>query len=466
MRHLDDPQREALAQGAAGVDAEAAAHHVACAECQVAVRDAKARRALLGGLTPYTLSDMAFRRVEARLMEAVEHDLEGGLLSRAPWLRWLVPVGLAAAAALVTVTLLPARTAGPHVVPLPAPAPALAAAPFQPLSVLRAAPDSQARSGEGAWRALGAGDVLAQGDAVSTAGVLLAPADAPGQPASWAFEASGSLALGGAATVTLGAGTLAAQVGQAVAVAAGTRQVHAVEARFVVSRSAAEVVLTVAEGEVDVVDSLSAERRRVTAPATLRFADGAPLSQGRAEAPGSVPALAVPPRPWVRFDASGLPAGTQVSLDGAGLGAAPLVALVGAGRHQLGLALPGQPMTQSWVELVGDVPFVATLPEPADGPAPDAAALERVQRELLRHRPKLAACYEKWLKANPTASGTAELALTVTAAGRVKAARVRGGGLPKASADCLVRTAKGLSLPALGVDAELEVPLVFTAGAR
>jgi hypothetical protein len=454
VTHLDDAQREAVATGAPDVDAAATAHHAQCPECQAAVRDAKARRTMLAGLTPYTLSDMAFRRVEARLMEQVDE----GLPSRTPWLTWVLPAVLVAAALVVAVVQLRAPVA-PEVVALPVPATPAAAAPFHPLTVLRAASDSQVRSGGGAWRALAAGDVLAAGDAVSSAGAVLAP----DSDVRWAFEARGSLALGGPASVVLGAGQLSARVGQAVVVGAGTREVSATEALFAVSRSAAEVVLSVAEGAVDVSDTVTRERRHVTAPATLRWADGAPLSAAHDEAFTPVPSPDVPARPWARLDASGLPAGTTVSLDGAMLGQSPLVTLATLGRHRLGLAPPGQPVAESWIDLVGGAPFVAALPE-VEGPAPSQEALSRLQAELLRHRPKLAACYEKWLKANPTASGTVELSLVVAASGRVTSARVAGGVLPKASAECLVRTAKGLALPALGAEAELAVPLVFTAG--
>ncbi|MCC6336572.1 MAG: AgmX/PglI C-terminal domain-containing protein [Myxococcales bacterium] len=456
MKHLDDAQRDALARGGQDAGAEAAAHHAACAECQASVRDAQARRRLLGGLTAYTLSDMAFRRVEARLMEQVEEGLPAG----SPWLKWLLPLGVVAAA-LVAVVVLQARApAAPEVVALPRPPAPVAAAPFSPLTALRAAPDSQVRAGAGAWRALAAGDVLAAGDAVSSLGLAFAPAG----DVAWAFEGQGSLALGGAATVSVGAGQVTAQVKQAVLVSAGTRQFSSAQALFLVSRSAAEVVLSVADGAVEVTDSATFERRRVTAPTTLRWADGAPLSSAREEPllPVRAPFTAKPP--WARLDASGLPAGTLVSLDGAALGQAPLVSLVTAGRHRLGLTPPGQPSSESWADLVGEVPFVAALPEVLEAPPPSEEALARVQAELLRHRPKLAACYEKWLKANPTASGTADLSLVVSASGRVKSARVEGAVLPKASADCLVRTAKGLTLPPLGTEAELQVPLVFTSG--
>ncbi|MEW5741970.1 MAG: AgmX/PglI C-terminal domain-containing protein [Myxococcota bacterium] len=458
MKHLDEAQREALAAGVPEVDAATVAHHASCPQCQAAVRDAQARRKLLGGLAPYTLSDMAFRRVEARLMEQVE----AGLPSRTPWLAWLIPAGALAAMALTLLVLQLRAPTAPEVVALPKAPEKLAAAPFHPLTVLRATADSQTRTGEGAWRALSAGDVLASGDAVSSGGLALAPAADVG----WALEGRGSLALGGAATASIGAGQLTAQVSELLVVRAGTRQVEAAEALFLVSRSAAEVVLSVAQGAVDVSDTVTRERRRVTAPATLRWADGAPLSSAREEALMPVTSPFSPKKPWARFDASGLPAGTAISLDGAALGVSPLVSLLTAGRHRLSLTPPGEATREAWVDLVGGAPFVATLPEAPEGPAPSEDALARVQSELVRHRPKLAACYEKWLKANPSAAGTVELSLVVASSGKVKAARVRGEALPKASAECLVRTAKGLTLPPLGAEAELEVPLVFTAGGR
>ena len=109
------------------------------------------------------------------------------------------------------------------------------------------------------------------------------------------------------------------------------------------------------------------------------------------------------------------------------------------------------------------------LPElGADGPEPDAAALARVMAELKRQTPKLSACYEKWLKANPQASGEVVLELTVSAQGRVKKARLPEGskGISAASAECLVTTAKTLVLPPLGVEATLEQPLVLRPPGR
>jgi hypothetical protein len=157
-----------------------------------------------------------------------------------------------------------------------------------------------------------------------------------------------------------------------------------------------------------------------------------------------------------------LPAGTRVTLDGASLGVAPFAALVTAGRRQLELAPPGKAVSVAWVELVGGQPFRArpeALKADAEAPGPSEEAVAALSRALLQHKPKLAACYEKWLKASPGARGEVTLELTVTAKGRVRAASVTGDTISPASAECLVSTAKSLALPAPGAEVTLEVPL-------
>jgi hypothetical protein len=96
-----------------------------------------------------------------------------------------------------------------------------------------------------------------------------------------------------------------------------------------------------------------------------------------------------------------------------------------------------------------------------DGPEPDAEALNRVMAAIKAQRPKLASCYEKWLKANPAAEGEVVLELVVGAQGRVKKARVESGTISSASSECLVTTAKSLVLPPLGADATLQIPLLL-----
>ncbi len=452
MKHLEPEILETAARTSA--EGEVAVHLAACTECRQRVADAKGRQRLLAGLKSYTLSEMAFRRVEARLDEAVASG--DAAPSSWRWLGWSVGALAAIALAFVFVSREPLLP----VFHIPQPKMVTAHAPFYPLTVLRGR-DAQARLGEGAWRPLSAGDVVAAGEAISAEDVLLVPeADV-----QWAFTADGSLSLGGAATLTLGAGEVVAEVGSPVEVLASSRRVLASSALFSVSRVGAEVVLQVGSGEVEVVDSLTAERRVVKAPQAVRWSDGSALKDGRDELARPLRALAVPGKPWVRFDASSLVAGTEVSLDGLRLGKAPFVELVTVGRRRLGLTPPGGVKRESWAELIGGQPFTVKVDLPSlegDGPEPDAAALERVMSELKRQRPKLASCYEKWLKANPDAQGEVTLELTVGAQGRVKQARVANGGtISAASSECLVTTAKSLVLSPLGTEATLEVPLVL-----
>ena len=69
MSHLEPETIETAARETPAGDV--AAHLGSCAECRGHVRRAQGRQRLLSGMTPYTLSDLAFRRVEARLDEAV-----------------------------------------------------------------------------------------------------------------------------------------------------------------------------------------------------------------------------------------------------------------------------------------------------------------------------------------------------------------------------------------------------------
>ena len=85
---------------------------------------------------------------------------------------------------------------------------------------------------------------------------------------------------------------------------------------------------------------------------------------------------------------------------------------------------------------------------------------------MRRQTPKLRSCYEKWLKANPNASGQVDLVLVVNAKGVVKRADVKGQPISAESATCLKTIAKSLVLSPLGSEQELEVPLVLTTGKR
>ncbi|PZR04606.1 MAG: hypothetical protein DI536_33985 [Archangium gephyra] len=452
MKHLGPEQVEQAARSAPA--REVATHLAACAECRADVKSARARQKLLGGLKPYTLSDLAFRRVEARLDEVVRD----GVPSKFPW-RWLgYSMGVIAAAGLALM-IAGRETQQAGVVTLPTPKVELAQSSFRPLTVIRAVKTS-ARIGEASWRELKAGDVLTSGEALSADAVTLSDI-----AAEWQFAASGSLSLGGVATVTLGAGEVTTQVKSkdTVTVLASTRAFVASEAVFSVSRAAAEVALHVSQGEVEVVDSSTGLRRPVKAPAALRWSDGSSLRDGLEAKPGTLGAPRVPPQPWVLFDARSLPAGTRISLDGVDLGTSPTAELLTAGRRQLTTIAPNGASTTSWVNLVAGAPFTATLEPspPMDDREPDAAALERVMGELKAQRPKLAACYEQWLKANRAAQGEVTLELTVAANGKVKRATLGQNSMSASSADCLVRTARSFVLSPLGAEATLEVPLVL-----
>jgi hypothetical protein len=406
---------------------------------------------LLGGLKAHTLSDMAFRRVEARLMEQVEQGLPS---ARPAWLRWwwLGPV-TGAVAALAWVLSSGGVLQGPTPVG-PAPV-ALVANHVSLLTVLQASGGSRVRRGE-SWGPVKVGEVLAVGEAF-TGELRLAPPD----DTAWTFEVSGSAAIGGAGSLTLGVGEVRARVSATEAtIAAGGLQVIASEAVFLVSSTAAEVLVEVSEGEVSLSEGDVAHRTTLKAPTRVRWAPGS--------RPVTLPVVGLtvapaPTKPWLKFDATALPAGTPLVLDGVSLGVSPLSVLVSPGRHRLTVDR-GTSVHESWLELAGDYSVnPAVLEEPAhEAPPPDEAAVARVQAELRRQVPKLATCYEKWLKENPSAVGDVELHLVVNEKGRVKRAEVVGSGLSRVSADCLVRTARGLQLPPLGTEVELELPIKLT----
>lgn len=463
MKHLAPEVLEALAEEPARGAASDLQHLEGCVRCQAALRDVVARRALLRGLVPFTLSDIAFRRVEARLMEAVEQGAASS--SRVRWW-WLLPAAAVLVALLVGLEL---RRAAPEPVARQSSSssnrPVLAAARVEPLTVVWAATGAQV-SASGAWRPLGAGELVQAGQRVAGRGLGLVAA-AP--EVQWAFEVTGRLGVGDGASVRLEEGELRARVsGTGADVAVGGLHALALEAVFAVRRTSADVILDVVEGTVELVDATQA-RREVRAPSRLRLGADALVSTASAEplplaaSPARAPRSA-PRQPWTVLDASGLPTGTRLTLDGALVGDAPFSALVSSGRHRLGLAAPGSAVTESWVELTGSyvaraVPALVE-PVPAD---PDARAVARLQEELRRQRPKLQACHEKWLKANPAAPVELEvvLRLTVSAGGRVSAVDVDGGVVGELR-ECLVRATRSLTLSPLGGELELELPLRLT----
>lgn len=454
MKHLTP---EVLEQAASvAPEGEVAVHLASCAPCREKARDVKGRQRLLMGLTHYTLSAQGFSRVEARLDEAVEMGQTHPPSSWVPWFVFSVAVG-ACVFALMSSVSAPMRPApvfnAVHVLEQ--------AAPFATLTVL-AADKAQVRHLDSAdWRTLHVGDLARAGDALSVESVVLAPAS----EVTWAVRATGSFSLGGTATVTLGAGQVTAHVESAFEVLASSRRVVAAEALFSVSRVGAEVVVAVAQGQVDVIDTITAERRRIEAPSALRWSDGSSLKDGRDENLPQLLMEAIPARPWVRLDASSLPVGTVISLDGIPLGTAPFVDMVTHGRRRLGITVPGGMKRESWVNLVGVQVYTPRVEQPVvdEGPGLAPESLSAVMAELQRQRPKLAACYEKWLKANPNAQGQVLLEMLVSAQGEVKEASIESGTVSAASAECLVTTVKSLVLPQIGIEATLQVPLVLRA---
>ncbi|MBL8919543.1 MAG: PEGA domain-containing protein [Myxococcaceae bacterium] len=452
--HLTDEQRDLVASGRSEPSLDA--HVASCGECQKSVRDAKARQRLLTGLTPYTLSDMAFRRVEARLMEQVEDGLP------TPWPAWLklaVPVLLAAVALFVVVPWRSETTVQPSPV-----AQRVTPKTFPTMVATFASADAKLRHGDGAWQPLVASDEVSSGAAVSASRLVLATLTGP----RLVLEGEGAFVVGGQAMVVLGAGAVGA-VGDAE-VLAGARRLTSVDAAFHVERTAAEVVLDVATGAVTVFDEGGVAKRVVQGPARVRWADGTALDQGVLEPQSAwLPPLA-PRAPASKLDLSGLPDGTLLSVDGHSYGATPFSFMLDAGRHAVLVTPPGQPTQERFVDLVGGQPFVfalsPTAEREAEAPEPDARALARVMEDLRRQTPKLRACYEKWLKANPHASGTVDLVLVVNAKGAVKKADVKGDPISAESVACLKTTAKSLVLSPLGSEQELEVPLVLTPGKK
>ncbi len=450
--HLTDEQLDQVASGSS--DATLDGHLADCIDCRTAVRSAKGRRKMLQGLKPYTLSDMAFRRVEARLMEQVEDGLPS------PWPAWLKFVVPAALAAVVLLVAAPwsstpvVEPVAPVAVVKPTPK------PFAPMVATYASADSKLRRGEAEWKSLTAGDDVTSGAAVSASRLTLV------STSGLALEGEGSFAVGGQAMVVLGAGSISA-TGDAE-VLAGTRRVSSVDAAFRVERTAAEVVLDVASGDVTVFDE--GLQRSVRGPTRVRWADGTALEAGVTEALVSFRAPARMTLPATRLDLGALPEGTLLSIDDLSYGATPFSFMLEAGRHKVQLTPPGQPMQERFVDLVGGQPFALALaapPERADeAPEPDARALAQVMEDLRRQTPKLRSCYEKWLKANPNASGQVDLVLVVNAKGVVKRADVKGEPISAESATCLKTIAKSLVLSPLGSEQELEVPLVLTTGKR
>lgn len=454
-RHLSAEALERVARDGTASPLDAREHLSGCPECRARARRAAGRQALLAGLRPPTLSALGFRRVEARLMERVD----AGLPPSEGFGRffWLLPVAVAAGVMGLWVSR-PPSVEPPSARRLQSPAvtPATAVAS---LTVLAAPSGARTQREQGSWVPLTAGATVAPGARVAGRGLRMAAEGA----SEYALEVSGMAQVRGAASVLLEEGELRASVGpDAVDVQVGALHAVATEAAFSLTRTASEVLLEVGEGVVTLWDSASGQRS-VSAPQRWRRSDSAAwvaLSPGAgmmARWPAS------PPRPWVKLDAEALAQGTRVSLDGAMLGEAPFTALVTRGRHRMSVAPPSGVARETWVEMAGayrvEPPAPEGLPPPSSSERSEA---QRIRSELERQRPKLRACYERWLKANPTAEADVELRLSVSAAGRVLEASVVGPALDPSAADCLVNSARALVLPPLQGDLDVELPLKLT----
>jgi hypothetical protein len=404
---------------------DSAPHLAECEKCREAVRLARGRQKLLKGMRPYTLSDIAFSRVDARLQEQIREARPRGL-------RWLWAFGLVgAAAAFAGFVLMQAR-------PVPS--------AFEPMTVAFAEGDTS----------LKAGDVLGRGTQVGAeqASVTLATADGE------------ALRLSGGATFQLGArdAAVAFDTGRLVvdAVRGGPWRVrvgeHFVEASDALMRVSPNAV-DVSRGSVRVFDEVVWSRgKTVNAPAHLDLATGtvSPLVDELSVSP-----KAVKP-PWAKLSL-GLKA-DDVELDGKKLGRSPLSTLTNPGKHHISAA--GR---EADIDLTTSGSGIVELPEKpiAAGPAvpkgPHVEAdPEAIAKAIKAQLPKLRVCHEKWLKVDATARGKVEMALTVSPKGKVtKTTFTAAEGVPPAIDDCLARAARTLVLPQSSEEVELELPVLL-----
>jgi hypothetical protein len=298
--------------------------------------------------------------------------------------------------------------------------------------------------------------VLAQNDEIEAPGGLTLAAD------RLLLEGKGKLALGHGLTADLDDSLLAAvEPGDETAVihCDGTF-VGGTDAAFLVSRAGAEVLVEVMRGEVKV-----AGEAQLHDALTLKAPVQAHLRQGRLVGNVSRPndsakVPVLPKKPHQRLDFD-FPAGTQLELDGGKLGAAPMSVLWTQGKHHWRAFVPGQPVREGWLELIGDRPYTLRAPDEPKDVEPDETVIAELNRSLKAQTPKLAACYEKWLKANPGAQGEIELTLTLAATGKVTRVLVdpHESGMSQDAIDCLVRNGKALVLPKVGSQQDVALPL-------
>ncbi len=462
---------EELSRAAAA--GERPAHAAACPRCARAY----GRHLLLAGLRQQegrrTLEDAAFARVERRALEAAAQ----------PTPRWgrgwvAVPLAVAALAAVAYVALVPPRAAAPSAPVAEAPPRAPAPAPGVPAATASVSWVEGSTRRDGA--ALAVREGLHEGDRLSTGdGVLRVELPSGGR---CVLEANTTVALASlkpaSVALKVEAGRLGCQVpalqaGQTLTVDAAGRRVSVVGTLFAVGRFASEVVVDVSEGTVSVSDGpLFGAPRLLRAPASLRLADGAPLSGPAAPAAGPLARAGLLSGPLpagepAAVKVAGLPAGAEVQLDELGWGRAPLEGLISPGRHRVRARQEGKQGAESWVSVAsGAGPFEVKLPalQPVlpDRTA-DPEAIAEVNAALRAHAPQMRLCYERWLKRNEAAGGRVVLTLELSAHGAVVSARADGAVMPEVASRCLAEAARKWALPALGAPVELEVPLELTA---
>ncbi|MBL8949944.1 MAG: AgmX/PglI C-terminal domain-containing protein [Myxococcaceae bacterium] len=430
--HLTDEQLEAPGE---------APHLAECAECRSKVARARARQKLLGGMKPYTLSGVAFSRVEAKLLEHARENPPGPVWGLG---RIFALGAFAAVAVLFAVTT---------VVPLfaPTPQPVVAVPPFEPMTVVFASGQVSVKAGD----SLGRDAVLdgAQGTVVLSTGDGLA------------------LRLQGGAKLVLGTPTETVRVerGRLLVesrhrgpwvVRVGNHWLRTADTTFEVAPESLELY----RGGAVLADNAAFENaRQLNGPLQVDLTTGKESPLERA-----APAFKVGPlQPGKRLEVT--LAASEVEIDGVGYGPSPLSLMTLVSRHKV-RAKVGEQWREGELDLATSGTGVVELPERAPvapvqpvGPtieADPAAIAASVKAQL----PKLRVCHEKWLKVNEAARGKVLMTLTVSPKGKVTRAKFSADeGVPEAVNECLGRAVRGLTLPKSSEEVELEVPVLLGA---
>lgn len=431
--HLTDEQVEAPGDSP---------HLASCAQCQKAVARAAARRKLLGGVKPYTLADVAFSRVEAKLMEHVRDNPPGP--------RWSFGRIFAIAALAAIVMMFAVST----VRPLLGNKAEIPIAAFEPMTVIHASGGVAAK----------AGDVLNKDASLDAEKGQVVLATSDGMALRLAGGARFVLGANDA-TVRLASGTLTVDGhsrGPWV-VANATHWVKVVDATFDIAADQ----LRLYRGSVVLADNAAFDNpRHVIAPAVFRFGDGATLSLGGAKSG----LRDTPPPPWAKLELA--LAASEVELDGQRVGSSPLSLMTTPGKHHL-RALVGEAWRDGDIELGAgstggaiDFPEKQNIVPPAavpTGPVVEADP-EAIAAAVKSQLPKLRVCHEKWLKVNESARGKVLMSVTVSPKGRVtKAAFTADEGVPATVNECLGRAVRAMTLPKSSEEVELEIPVLLGA---